>query len=270
MRSSTRHSLLGAVFGLCIAATLVFVSVLLVEPADAQTYMLWWEPNYVEVLESDREVLLTLRKNGPGHAHYQTEDGSCTGDGRLVSNCTPSAQAPDDYQAVSGDEVFSGDSSKTIRIPIVDDNLDEGSEVFSVFAYGEDRNAMAVVRILDHPKPSPEGSSSPGGSSQQTSGSQAGSPARQPSQPSAVPDSPGSTDGSNQSAEVNSDDPTPGEPGPEGKVERFAQAAGNDTGSSFLTLATLRTLLIVTIAAVAFGLKKWLGRRWALGTRRES
>lgn len=84
-----------------------------------------WGPD-AEVLESAREVVLTLEFGGTGNVKYRTTTGGI-------------AQAPEDYTAVSGEVMFTAPGSRTIRIPIVDDDLAEGSEDFSVHAV-EDPN----------------------------------------------------------------------------------------------------------------------------------
>lgn len=99
------------------------------------------------MLESDGEVVLTLSQHpgGSGRLRYSTADGTCVpppraGDAfegfREQPPCEPEARAPADYGAVDG--VFDGTTrSKTIRIPIVDDDLSEGTEAFTVYAWGE-------------------------------------------------------------------------------------------------------------------------------------
>lgn len=115
--------------------------------AGAQTYIPSWSPETVEVAESSGTIELTITKGGPGHVRYRTEDGSCeTRSGPTFTEperyqCRPPAQAPNDYGAVSGDLIFAEGGSKTIRVPIVDDNVDETSEAFTVYAHEGDETA---------------------------------------------------------------------------------------------------------------------------------
>ena len=118
------------------------------------------------MLESDGEVVLTLSQDpgGSGRLRYSTADGTCVpppraGDAfegfREHPPCEPEARAPADYTAVDG--VFDGPGSKTIRIPIVDDDLSEGTEAFTVYAWGEPNGydtdpyggPSVIVRIVD-------------------------------------------------------------------------------------------------------------------------
>lgn len=105
----------------------VFAAVV-IPSAHAQNYAGYppsWTPDAYYVDESAGEVVLTLHFPIPGRIMYRTVDRE--------------AQAPEDYTAVSGEVVFTSDSSRTIRIPIVADDLDEPgySESFIVEAWEE-------------------------------------------------------------------------------------------------------------------------------------
>ena len=107
-----------------VVGVTVLVLGLLVPPADAQVYKPDWPEEPVEVSESAGEVVLTLRFDRPGRIRYQSFDWA--------------ASDPEDYTAVSGEFVFAGPGSRTIRIPIVNDALDEGGdELFIVNAWEE-------------------------------------------------------------------------------------------------------------------------------------
>lgn len=253
MRISTRLPLLGFAFCVCLMASSVLVTVFRVSPADSQTFMPYWDPDTVQVLESERQVVLTLRKSGPGHVHYQTEDRT--------------ARAPDDYGAVSGDEIFTtgGSESKTIRIPIVDDNLDEASEAFSVLAHEGDRRGggwtghVGTVWILDDDRPnkSSGSSSSSGQSNPQAAGPQTGSLTRPALPPATIPSSSESTVAGTQSGVANPSDPNQaGAADP--REEATPIAAKTVQKDKFLPMASLGVLLLVIIAAAGFALKRRL------------
>ena len=132
-----------------VAGVIVVLLTSWAPPAEAQVSSPpTWTPKEARVLESDGEVVLTLSQHpgGSGRLRYSTADGTCVpparpGDVnesfRKQPPCEPEARAPGDYTAVDG--VFDGpwSGSKTIRIPIVDDDLSEGTEAFTVYAWGE-------------------------------------------------------------------------------------------------------------------------------------
>lgn len=130
-----------------VAGVIVVLLTSWAPPAEAQVSSPpTWTPKEARVLESDGEVVLTLSQDpgGSGRLRYSTADGTCVpppraGDAfegfREHPPCEPEARAPADYTAVDG--VFDGPGSKTIRIPIVDDDLSEGTEAFTVYAWGE-------------------------------------------------------------------------------------------------------------------------------------
>jgi hypothetical protein len=134
-------------------------------PAGAQMGSPWWTPKSPEPLESDGEVVLTLSFSRPGRVVYRTFDGTCPPPqppvaycGNPNRPCDPQARAPEDYTAVSGEVIFTetgtGRNTGTIRIPIVDDDLAEGDEFFTVEAVEQPNTepiagACAIVRITD-------------------------------------------------------------------------------------------------------------------------
>lgn len=93
------------------------------------------------VVESDGEVVLTLSISWarPARVRYQTFDAE--------------AKSPGDYTAVSGEAVFAGGNSWQIKIPIVDDDVAEDDETFTVRAWEEPDDGwpwgVATVRIAD-------------------------------------------------------------------------------------------------------------------------
>jgi hypothetical protein len=136
------------------------VSVLAVPTAGAQNYVPFWTPDTVDVAESSGTIELTITKAGPGHVRYWTGDGRCEAGGpsfpqHAPDDCEPGAQAPRDYGAVSGDLVYAEAGSKKVQVPIVNDNLDETREAFTVYAYeGTDRpinwtGTTGIVWIID-------------------------------------------------------------------------------------------------------------------------
>lgn len=84
-------------------------------------------------------------------------DGGCktTNVSPTSSSCQPPfARAGEDYTAVNGEVIFSERGSRTIRIPILDDDLVEGSEEFTVVAVEEPPAdpwpySSVIVRISD-------------------------------------------------------------------------------------------------------------------------
>ena len=158
--------------------TLVLLTTLVGAPADAQlSSPPTMTPAAPRPLESDVEVVLTISSRAAGtRFRYMTFDGTCappSGNAELHERfnkppCEPEARAPADYTAVDGEVVFteSGCStsgcrqaaSRTIRIPIVDDDLAEGTEAFTVIAWEEPNGystypydgPSVIVRINDN------------------------------------------------------------------------------------------------------------------------
>ena len=117
-------------------------------------------PREPEVSEAAGSVVLTLSKETPGRVVYATRNGSCTTPSSGQQGwCRPSAHAPDDYGAVSGQVTFTAAGSREITISIVDDELDEGMEFFEVEAHeltdtgGWAGSSTAIVRIIDDESP---------------------------------------------------------------------------------------------------------------------
>ena len=250
---------------LVLLGSSVLMSILLVAPADAQTYIPYWDPDTVTVLESDREVVLTLKKHGPGHVRYQTENGRCAQHvaSPTSTNCRPpEARAPDDYGAVSGDLIFTEAGSKTITIAIVDDDLDEGSEAFSVYAHEGDRasvgtGSIGTVWIIDDDSSSSSGSSSPAQSSSKAgTGSQAGTGGATP--PSQTENRPADVSRPDRAAASTELQPGPGfeligsdlVSGPAASA-RLPEDKGGITTTVFLVLA----------AVIVLGGGAWIWRR---------
>jgi hypothetical protein len=203
--------------------------------------------------------VLTLKfTNGsrPGRVRYQTFDGT--------------ARAPEDYTALSDEVIFTGSEAMMIRIPVVDDDLAEGTEDFTVRAWEEPPPAdpwpqgpsTATVRIIeDDQKRTPVSSTSPGRSGQQASASEPRSSSGRPSTPSAVPASPGAAAAADRPGESNVAEPArPSDPVVHDETEPlFNRAEPKDKRHSALP-AALGTLLVVTIAAAELGLKRRLRR----------
>ena len=117
-------------------------ALLVATPAAAQIWQPYWDTEFRDVRESAGEVVLTLSFDRAGRIRYQTVDDS--------------ARAPADYTAVSGEEMFAAGDSRTIRIPIVSDDLAEGdAEEFTVEAWEDPRPDLQPihwkvhVRIID-------------------------------------------------------------------------------------------------------------------------
>ena len=182
MRSSTRPSFFAPVIGIwIISCAIVFVSVLVAPQARGQeTGKTGWSPSRPQPLESDGEIVLTFTKTEPGRVTYRTMDGDCSThppwvpdpgqpDPPQTADCgRPRAEAPEDYGHVSGEMIFNEAGSRTIRIPIVDDDLDEVDEPFVVRAAEGDGVHEQVwlytagVSIIDD-DPSHDLEDSPGG-----------------------------------------------------------------------------------------------------------
>ena len=144
---SSRPSFLALVIGLWIVScAIVLVSVLVAPARGQEAGRTGWSPTGAQPLESGGEVVLTFTKTEPGRITYRTMDGDCSThppwvpdpgqpDPPQTADCgRPRAQAPNDYGHVSGEMIFNEAGSRTIRIRIVDDNLDEVNEPFGVRA----------------------------------------------------------------------------------------------------------------------------------------
>lgn len=128
-----------------IACTVVLVSVLVAPPAGGQTQYGPWYPRDGEAGEWDGEAVLRYTAKEPGRTEYYTKDGDCGGYPSVEdpANDTPVspdecgrpyARASEDYTAMRGEWVFTEAGSRTIRIPIVDDDLDEtDGEAFTIW-----------------------------------------------------------------------------------------------------------------------------------------
>ena len=136
------------------AASVVFaaLTILWIPPAVAQVGGPRWAPHNTVIVESGREVVLTLSVSWderPGRIRYETVNDS--------------ARAPGDYTAVAGEAVFTEAGYHEIRIPVFDDDLSEGEETFEVRAWEEPPadpwlwKSTATVRIVDNDDdPAPE------------------------------------------------------------------------------------------------------------------
>lgn len=303
MRSSTRPSFFALVIGLWIPlCAIVLVSVLVAPPAGGQTLEgnecldrrkpgcnSWWSPEEddkryprgygaLRVLESAGEVVMKFTTEEPGRTEYSTKDGDCSGypTAEDPANETPVstdecgrpyARAGEDYGAVRGKWTFTEAGSRTIRIPIIDDDLDEiDGEAFTIEAghWGDMWPAPGVSNAFiyivdDDPKQTPGSSTSAGGPNRQIAGPQTGSPTR-PAPPPVRSSSSEPTDFGNQSGAGN-----PGDPNLE--VEKSAGdqaemiAADTEREDNFIPMASLRALLFVMIAAASFALRKKFVRK---------
>lgn len=284
LRSSTRPSFFALLIGLWITAcAIVFVSVLVAPPARGQPKGgAWWSPEEDErrypqgygalrVMESAGEVVMKFTTEEPGRTEYYTRNGDCGGYPTAEDPANPSwpdecgrpyARAGEDYGAVRGQWTFTEAGSRTIRIPIFDDDRDETDrEPFTIHAdhkfdswpVGGVFNAWIYIED-DDPKQTSDKSTSPGGSNRQIAGPQTGSPTR-PAAPPGTTSSSTDPTGGNQSGVVN-----PG--GPILEVEGSAadeakQIAADTVGEdNSILMAGMRALALVTIAAAGFALKK--------------
>jgi len=150
----------------------IVVALMLVIPsAGAQNGSAWLTPKSNHPVESAREVVLTVSMWRPSRVEYRTFDGVCdvrydSAGGAPNPTCsdrTQKAHAPEDYTATSGELVFTEGGSKTITIAIVDDDLTEGDESFTLAAWEEanadpcggpsyvcvDRSDSVVIYITD-------------------------------------------------------------------------------------------------------------------------
>lgn len=124
-----------------IACIVVLVSVLVATPAGGQSP---WYPREGEAGEWEGEAVVMFTARSPGRLKYYTGDGDCDGypsaedpaNGTPVSpdECgRPYARESEDYVAVRGEWTFNEAGSITIRIPIIDDDLDEADgEAFRI------------------------------------------------------------------------------------------------------------------------------------------
>jgi hypothetical protein len=142
-------------------AVIVVALTLVTPPAAAQNSSAWLTPRSPEPLESAGEVVLTVSLWRAGRVAYRTYDGACSvdysrGGSPPDATCSGSgARAPEDYAATSGELVFDVGGSKTIKIPIVDDDLAEGDEAFTLAAWEEvnadpwlPRGDSVIIRII--------------------------------------------------------------------------------------------------------------------------
>ena len=212
----------------------------------------------------------------PGRTEYSTRDGDCIGypTAEDPANETPLspdecgnpyAQAGEDYGAVRGKWTFTEAGSRTVRIPIIDDDLDEtDGEAFTIEAghWGDmwpapGRYNASIYIVDDDPKQTPDTSTSPGGSNRRVAGPQTGSPTRPPAATSSSSEPP---DFGNQSGAVN-----PGDPNLE--VEKSAGdqpemiAADTAPEDNFILIASLGAMLFVMIAAASSALRKKFVRK---------
>ena len=276
MRSSTRPSVFALVIGLwIISCAIMFVSVLVAPPARGRPFVceqgecFGWSPRSAQPVESAGEIVLTYTSYEPGRVVYYTSDGDCSGYPLDPSDCgRPQARASEDYGAVKGEWIFTEAGSRTIRIPIIDDDLDEADyEAFTINASQYDDVAEqtvwdnATIRIGDDdPKRTSDSSTSPDRSNRQIAGSQTGSPTRPAPPPATTSSSSEPTGSGNQSGVVNPGDPSL-------KVEKStgdqaemtaADSVGED---NFIPVVGLRALGLVTIAAAGFALRKKFVRK---------
>src|SRR5688572_21842392 len=123
-------------------AVIVVALSLVTPPAASQNGSAWLTPKSPERLESAGEVRLTVSLWRAGRVAYRTFDGACQvtysrGGSPPDAVCSgEKARAPEDYTSTSGELVFTEvEGSKTITIPIVDDDLSEGDESFTLAAW---------------------------------------------------------------------------------------------------------------------------------------
>ncbi len=244
------------------SCAIVLVSVLVAPPARGQTNYPW-SPREARPVESAGEVVLTFTSSEPGRVVYYTSDGDCSSYPGDPADCgRPQARAGEDYQAVKGDWIFTEAGSRTIRIPIFDDDLDEPhSEAFAVSASLYDDVAeqttwfSAIVHIADD-DPKGDSANQPATTANTTPANDRSSG----STPGATTPTPvTATDAGNQLGEANPDDPAPGDPAPEveGSAGNEAKPIAADTRreDNFLPMAGLGALALVIIAT-GYVLKK--------------
>lgn len=146
-----------------IACVVVLVSVLVAPAARAQTSPgsePSWSPREVRPAESAGEVVLkfTTKEGHAGRWVYYTRDGDCSRypeaedpansvDPVSPADCgRPIARSGEDYAAVRGEWTITEPGSRTVRIPIFDDDLDEtDGEAFTINASRHDDLAATTV-----------------------------------------------------------------------------------------------------------------------------
>jgi hypothetical protein len=139
------------------AGVIMILLALVAPPARGQTQPDGWEPTEAQPVESAGEIVLTFTSSQPGRVAYYTSDGDCSRYPLDPPDCgRPQARASEDYGAVKGEWIFTEAGSRTIRIPIYDDDTDEAdSEAFAVNASRYDDVAEqttwtnVLVRIVD-------------------------------------------------------------------------------------------------------------------------
>lgn len=173
-----------------ISCAIVLVSVLVARPAGGQTRNSRWSPSAAQPVESAGEIVLTFTSSEPGRIGYWTREDCPTYPWDPQHCRQPMARASEDYGAVKGEWIFTEAGSRTIRIPILDDDLDEANfETFFVDASSYDDVAeqtagwyTASIHIgdddprsdSDDPSSSSGSSSSAQSSSRAPTGSQSG------------------------------------------------------------------------------------------------
>lgn len=148
-----------------IACVVVAVAASVAPPAEAQTRPAGWSPASASPLESAGEIVLQFTAEEAGRIVYYTLDGDCNRNPGVEYPYTPTPVTPDcgrpqakageDYVAVKGEWTFAEPGSRTLRIPIVDDDGDEPEEPFGVHASlyddvaGQTTWYAALIRISD-------------------------------------------------------------------------------------------------------------------------
>lgn len=137
-----------------VAGMVLILLALVVPPATGQTgpvicdpgECFGWSPRSAQVVESAGEIVLTYTSYEPGRVVYYTSDGDCSRYPLDPSDCgRPQARAGEDYVAVRGEWIFTEAGSRTIRIPVIDDDLAEPEEAFTVNASQYDDVAEQTV-----------------------------------------------------------------------------------------------------------------------------
>ena len=179
----------GLVMGLwIISCAIVFASVLVAPPARGghsqnRSSGGRWSPSAAQPVESAGEIVLTFTAHEQGRVGYSTRDDCATYPWESQECGRPMARASEDFGAVKGEWIFTEAGSRAIRIPILDDDLDEADfeTLFVGASFYNDLGQqttwdMATIRIEDDdPRPdSDDPSSSSGSSLPVESSSQAG------------------------------------------------------------------------------------------------
>jgi len=283
MRSSTRSSLFVLVIGLWITScAIVLVSVLVAPPARGQPKGgAWWSPEEddrrypqgygeLRVVESAGEVVMKFTTEEPGRTEYYTRNGDCGGYPTAEDPANPFwpdecgrpyARAGEDYGAVRGQWTFTEAGSRTIRIPIFDDDRDETDrEPFTIHAdhkfdswpVGGVFNAWIYIED-DDPRNVSDASPAEMTTVRPAYDRPAGT------RPAATAPPATSSDAGNQS------DVNPGDRVLEGERsagdEAEAIAADTLREDKSIPMASLRALLFVLIAAASFALRKKFVRK---------